>query len=220
MSDDAKMTLYWGSGSPFAWRVQLALAIKRVPHEARLLEFSKGDTRTDAFRRINPRGKVPVLVDGDTVVYESLAVLSYLERRFPEPPLFGTTAAEHGRIWQRVFESDNYGRPALSGVVNPLFSGKVDREAMPAAQTALNEELERTAAWLDEGPWLAGERVSAVDLVAYPGIRTLERALGKPAAKEHGIAMPDAAWWKKITAWRDRFAALPGVDETYPPHWR
>jgi glutathione S-transferase len=220
MSQDPKITIHWGSGSPFAWRALLALELKRVPHASRLIEFSKGDHRSEAFRQLNPRGKVPVLEDGDTVVYESLAIVSYLDRRFPEPPLFGTTPAEHGRVWQRVFELDNYLRPALSAVVNPIFSSKVDPDAMPGSIAALGDELARAATWLGEGPWLAGDRVSAVDLVAYPGIATLDRALGKPTATEHGIAIPNTEWWTALQAWRDRFAALPGVDRTYPPHWR
>jgi glutathione S-transferase len=220
MSDDATITLHWGSGSPYAWRAQLALELKRVPYASRLIEFSKGEHRTEAFRRLNPRGKVPVLVDGDFVVYESLAILSYLDQRFPEPPLLGTTAAEHGRIWQRVFELDNYVLRTASSVVNPLFSGKADRETLEGAMTSAWAELERVAGWLDAGPWLAGERVSAVDVVAYPGIQTLERAFGKPIASELGVGLPDTRWWNELTAWRDRFAALPGVENTYPPHWR
>ena len=220
MSEASKITIHWGSGSPYAWRALLALELKRVPYDSRLLEFSKGDTRTDAFRKLNPRGKVPVLVDGDTVVSESLAIVAYLDRRFPEPPLFGTTPAEHARVWQRVFELDNYMRPAVSAVINPIFSGKVDGDALPSAVSALHEELERLASWLDAGTWLGGDRVSAVDLVAYPGIKTIERAYGKPVAVEHGVALPDTDGWKKIAAWRDRFSALPGVENTFPPHWK
>jgi hypothetical protein len=88
--------LYWGSGSPFAWRVMLTLEVKGLLYESKLLEFSKGDHKTPPILQLNPRGKVPTLKDGDFVVYESLAIMSYLDRKYPATPLFGTTAEETG----------------------------------------------------------------------------------------------------------------------------
>ena len=49
--------LFWASGSPYAWRVQLTLEHKRVPYESRLLSFSNGDTKSDWFRALNPRAR-------------------------------------------------------------------------------------------------------------------------------------------------------------------
>ena len=63
--------LYWGSGSPFAWRVMLTLEVKISTYESKLFEFSKGEHKTPGYLRLNPRGKVPTLKDGDFVVYES-----------------------------------------------------------------------------------------------------------------------------------------------------
>jgi len=73
--------LYWGSGSPFAWRVMLTLEVKGLAYESKLLESSKGEYKTPAYLRLNPRGKVPTLKDGDFVLYESLAIMSYLDRK-------------------------------------------------------------------------------------------------------------------------------------------
>jgi glutathione S-transferase len=64
------------SGSPFAWRVQLALEVKGVPYVTRILERSKGEHRAPEYLAINPRGRVPTLRDGDTVVCESIAILA------------------------------------------------------------------------------------------------------------------------------------------------
>ena len=93
--------LYWGSGSPFAWRVMLTLEVKGLTYDSKLLEFSKGEHKTPAYLRLNPRGKVPTLKDGEFVVYESIAIMAYLDRKYPDPPLFGKTAEEAGLIWQR-----------------------------------------------------------------------------------------------------------------------
>jgi len=90
--------LYWGSGSPYSWRVQLALEYKRIPYESHVLQFSKQEHKSPQMLRMNPRGRVPVLKDGDFVVFESLACLLYLDRKHPEPPLFGRPLLRTMRI--------------------------------------------------------------------------------------------------------------------------
>ena len=116
--------LYWGSGSPFAWRVMLVLELKRLPYDSKLLEFSKDEHKAPAYLKLNPRGKVPTLKDGDYVLYESLAIMSYLDRKYPDPPLFGNTAEETGLIWRVLAECESYIVPAGDRVVRPLFFGK------------------------------------------------------------------------------------------------
>jgi len=71
--------IFWGSGSPFSWRVLLALAVKNIPYESKLVEFSKGMHKSPEYLKINPRSKVPALRDGEFTLYESLAILQYLE---------------------------------------------------------------------------------------------------------------------------------------------
>ena len=59
------LILYYGSGSPYAWRAQFALEHKALPYELKVLSFSAGDTRKPEFIALNPRHQVPVLVDGE-----------------------------------------------------------------------------------------------------------------------------------------------------------
>ena len=130
--------LYWGSGSPFAWRVMLTLEVKGLAYESKLLEFSKGDHKTPAYLKLNPRGKVPTLKDGDFVLYESLAIMSYLDRKYPDPPLFGKTAEETGLIWRALAECECYMLPAGDKLVRPIFFNKgLDKveEIQQAAET-------------------------------------------------------------------------------------
>ena len=68
------LEFYWGSGSPYSWRVLLALEYKGVPYESHVLQFSKQEHKSPQMLRMNPRGRVPVLRDADFVVYESLAI--------------------------------------------------------------------------------------------------------------------------------------------------
>ncbi|MFV2001766.1 MAG: glutathione S-transferase family protein, partial [Paracoccaceae bacterium] len=96
------------SGSPFAWRASLALMIKGLDYEDRLLDAGKREHKEPWYLALNPRGKVPVLKDGDTVVCESAAIMAYLDARHPEPPLFGKSAGQSARIAQLASEILNY----------------------------------------------------------------------------------------------------------------
>jgi glutathione S-transferase len=81
------LRFYCGSGSPPAWKVWLALEHKQIPYELVLLSFQDGDLKKADFLAKNPRGKVPLLEDGAFLLWESAAILEYLEERFPERPL-------------------------------------------------------------------------------------------------------------------------------------
>lgn len=113
--------LFWISGSPYAWRVQLALEHKGVQYTSRRMDLAKQENRSPTFLTLNPRGKVPVLKTGGTTLYESVAIIAFLDRAHPAVPLFGRTDQEHGRIWQRVSEFENYTRDLLDRkIVRPL----------------------------------------------------------------------------------------------------
>ena len=103
--------IYWGSGSPYSWRVLLALAYKRLAYDSHLLQFSKQEHKSPQLLRMNPRGRVPVLKDGDYVVFESLACLLYLDRKYPDYPLFGTSAEEAGTIMLSLIHISEPTRP-------------------------------------------------------------------------------------------------------------
>ena len=86
--------LYWGSGSAYCWRVMLALEHKRLPYQSYRLHFDRQEHKAPQMLAMNPRGKLPVLRDADYVVFESVAVLYYLDRKYPDPPIFGITPEE------------------------------------------------------------------------------------------------------------------------------
>ncbi|MEM6296453.1 MAG: glutathione S-transferase family protein [Myxococcota bacterium] len=217
------MKFYWGSGSPFAWRAMLALIVKGVEFEDELLQFSKKEHKTPEYLAINPRGKVPALVDGDTVVTESLAILAYLDRKVPSPPLWGETAADAGRIARLVAEHENYLGKAALGALGPVFRGKAGEqaEAVRASNKELRGELDRFEAALGEGPWFGGANVSAADVVLYPTLMLIERVGAHPDSTEHALDFPALAEsHPALNAWKERFTALPGVERAHPPHWK
>jgi glutathione S-transferase len=212
----------WGSGSPFAWRVLLTLEVKGLAYESRLIQFSRGEQRSPEHLALNPRGKVPVLRDGAYVLSESLAIMACLDRRQPEPPLFGSTAEETGLVWQAILEFDNHVAPLLRRIVVPVFRGEaLDAADMQAAAGGLDGELRRLAEAVAQHGWLVGARLSAADLAVYPFVEVLLRATGEEAVRAMGLAIvPLAERFPALEDWRQRITALPGYARTCPPHWR
>ncbi len=215
--------LYWGSGSPFAWRVMLTLEVKGLAYESKLLEFSKGEHKTPAYLQLNPRGKVPTLKDGNTVLYESLAIMSYLDRKYPEPPLFGKTPEETGLIWRALLECESYVVSAGNKVARPIFFGKgLDKvEEIQEAAQALRHELKTMDERLARSHWLVGDKISAADIGIFPLIQLLLRAASKEAARPLRLGvLPIGETFPNVAAWLQRIEALPNYERTYPPHWR
>jgi glutathione S-transferase len=214
--------VWWGSGSTPAWRVLLGLAVKGVPREDHLLSFSAGDTRTPEFLALNPRGRVPTIRDGGYVLNESLAILAWLDRKVPDPPLFGQTPEEHGQVWRWCLEYENHGSKAFDAVVRPIVFGRsaAEAEAVRAAIPGLHDELRRLEVALEGTGFLVGERLSAADLVWFCGLSWCVRAASRPAAQafELGV-LPLAERYPRALALARRIEALPDYDTTFPPHW-
>lgn len=217
------LEVYWGSGSPFAWRVMLTLEVKRLPYESKLLEFSKEDHKSPAYLKLNPRGKVPTLKDGDFVLYESLAIMAYLDRKYPDPPIFGRTLQETGLIWRAISETESYLVAAGTKVIVPIFFGKglEKTDEIQAAAAAIRDELKRLDTALAGSVWLVGSSISAADIALFPLIQLLLRAASKDAAKPLNLGFsPLGQTYPNIAAWVKRVEAIPGYEKTYPPHWK
>ena len=215
--------VYWGSGSPFAWRVLLTLEVKQLPYQSHLITFSQQENKSPEYLALNPRGKVPTLKDGDFVLYESLAIMAYLDSKYPEHPLFGRTPQEIGTIWRLISESSSYVCDAIQRITVPVFTERgLDKEAeIQAAATAVATELAQLEAVVTKTPWLAGAAISAADIVVYPWIPSLVRAASKEAAQPLNLPfLPFEARYPHLAAWMKRIEALPGYERTYPPHWK
>ncbi len=105
---------YYGSGSPYAWRVWLALEHKGVSFNLKTMSFDAGDLKTAEFATLNPRRRVPVLVDEDFVLYESAAIVEYIEERWSAgPPLFADNVRKRATQRRHVREADQY----LAGII-------------------------------------------------------------------------------------------------------
>jgi glutathione S-transferase len=217
------LELYWGSGSPYSWRVQLALEYKRLSYESHLLQFSMQEHKSPQMLRMNPRGRVPVLRDGDFVVFESLACLLYLDRKYPEPPIFGRTPEEAATIMRVICEYQAYAESHLMRIVYAVFFENMDErvEETTRAMHIVASEARTIEGRLSASDWLVGDRVSAADMVVFPGIMLLLRAMEKREAGElRSRFLPLETTHPAIARWIGRVASLPGYERTYPPHWR
>ena len=214
--------VYWGSGSPYAWRVLLALEYKRLPYTSHLLQFSKQEHKSPQMLQMNPRGRVPVLKDGDYVCFESLAILYYLDLKYPDPPIFGHSPEEAGTIMRVICEYQAYIEPHLEKITGAVFSRTADlrSDEITRAMHAAASEARTIEARLSRSDWVVGEAYSAVDMVIFPGFQLLKRALERPEAKELASRfMPVEVNYPAVGRWVARIESLPGYERTYPPHW-
>ena len=212
------LTLYYGSGSPYAWRAQLALEHKALAYERKVLSFSGGDTRKPEFIAINPRHTVPTLVDGDFVLYESNAIAAYLDDAYPGrgEPLFPGDARMKATVWRLMMEVDNYVDKAVDGVTTYAFATKPeerDTQKLAAARKAVSDEFAQMTRYI-KGDFLVGP-LSAADFSLYPMVAFMYRTRVKlPDFDADGLLTPELRQWKA------RMDALPYLDKTIPPHWK
>lgn len=215
--------VYWGSGSPYSWRVLLALEHKGLPYASHLLSLDMQEHKSPLMLALNPRGRVPTLKDGDYVVFESLAVMYYLDRKYPARPLFGESAEEGAVIMRVCCEFQAYIEDHVMRVAGAVLmrrgdprSDLVTNSMLVAAGEARTIEMR-----LSKGDWIVGEKPGAADYMIYPCIRLLMRALARPEARELSSRfMPVEANYPALDRWLKRVESLPGFDRTYPPHWR
>jgi glutathione S-transferase len=212
------LTFYYGAGSPYAWRVWLALEHKLIPYERKVLSFAAGDLKQPEFLALNPRGKVPVIVDGALTLYESAAIVEYFEDAYPDygRRLFPGSVADRALIRRRICEADNYLAAAGNRLQRLVLFTKEEEwnaERITAARDELLAELDR---WGREirGDYLAGP-LSAADYTVYPLIALALRCERKKPDLGLRAALP-----ARINSWMQGVEMLPFFPRTWPAHWK
>lgn len=210
------LTLYYMSGSPYAWRVWLALEHKGMPYELKTLSYDAGDFKKPEFANLTPRRKVPVIVDDGFVLSESAAILEYLEEKQPAPPLFSGHIRQRAVQRRLVREADACVSSALEELADAvMFTRPESRspERIAAAAADIKQEL---ALWEPaiSGDYLTGA-LSAVDLTLFPQLALIRR-LGE---RNPGL-LPADLIGPRLAGWLARMDVLPIVRKTWPPHWK
>ncbi|WP_241482710.1 glutathione S-transferase N-terminal domain-containing protein [Leisingera sp. ANG-M7] len=221
------LTIHTISGAPRAWRVLAGLALKGLSWDQNVLSASDGEHKREPFLSLNPRGTVPVLEEGGCVIRDSIAALAWLDRAYPERPIFGSSPDEAAEIWQITMEASSYLRDACHAVLAPVLvqriapvPGSPEEAALKTAAEALHRECRWLEGLLDGRPYLAGDTPSAADAVAFPEIRLIQRAVETrhEVMERLGFGFPPDHY-PRLADWKERMSALPGMAKTLPPHW-
>jgi glutathione S-transferase len=169
----SEIVVYGILGSPFVRSVQMCLEEKQAPY--RMDALAPGAIRGEDHTTRHPFGRVPVIDHGDFRLYETQAILRYLDAVFPDPPLQSDEPRAIGRMNQIIGINDWYFFPKVAAVivfnriVGPVLMGLTPNEAaitdaLPLARTCV-VELDRL---LGEQAFLAGAGLSLADLMLAP----------------------------------------------------
>lgn len=202
--------VFWGSGSPPAWRTLMCVHEKSLKYTSHLLSFGRGDTKSPQFRKINPRGMVPVLTDDGVIVGESLATLIYLERYYPSTPLLPADKKECGRALQLMHEANNVS--SVSGEVvyylrrTPPHA--INVEYLAAKRAAMHQEIALWEGYLEGRTYLVGSSLTLADVSFFPSLAYNVR-LGFNIER-----------YPNLHKYYQTICSRPSVTATWPPHWK
>ena len=205
------LVLYWGSGSPPAWRVLLTLHEKGLPYRSELVSFESGVLKKPPMLALNPRGLVPILLDGSSGVcmHESLSILHYLDTYYTDKALLPADRQLRARALTRMQEANNVSSAAGEVVyyMRRTPPESIDVKYLAVKRAALNDEIALWETYLAGAQFLAGE-LSLADLSFFPSLAYLVR-LGFVLDK-----------FPNLLAFFQRMCARPSVQATWPPHWK
>jgi maleylpyruvate isomerase len=139
------LKLYTYFRSSAAYRVRIALNLKGLPYEALPVHLVKdgGQHLQDDYRRINPAGALPSLVDRDLVLSQSLAIIEYLDESYPYPPLLPGDPAARARV--RAIALD------VACEIHPLNNLRVLKYLTGQLGVAEDEKLAWYRHWVETG---------------------------------------------------------------------
>jgi glutathione S-transferase len=209
MSD---IVVYGVPGSPFMRAVQMGLEEKKAAYRVQALGV--GESKSEAYLRKHPFGRVPAFEHGNFGLYETQAILRYLDDILPEPPLQPRDPKQAARMNQIIGINDWYFFPKVAAVIvfqriiGPVLLGiKTDdaaiEAAVPMGRTCI-AELDRL---LGGQQFLAGDDLSIADLMLAPQLDFL-------AETPEGKALLAGT---RIEAWLKRMNERPSMQATQRP---
>lgn len=180
--------------------MRIALKEKNLSWEPIFVNLRAREQKRPEFLALNPNGTVPVLRDGDTLLYDSTIINEYLEEQYPEPSLTYPDPARRGRVRQwEDYGDNNFLRPAE----NIFIHNKGWRQFEAADLDRFRQRILESLAYVDKG--LAG-REYLIDRFTYGDIAFAPRVI---LLEELGIAVPRDL--VNVRAWIDRLKKRPSL---------
>jgi len=196
------LTLYDYPDCPFCQKVRVVLAEKDLEYEKVFVDLRKQEQKSPDFLRLNPYGKVPVLIDEDEVMYESTIINEYLEDEYPIPRLMPEDSGGRARV--RLLEDycDNSFIPSTTTLLAQLRKTEAERDGQRVDQA--REDLRRGLYFLSDRlggqEYLVGKEFSLADAAFAPRIMVIGRL---------GVELEPAL--SNVQAWIERIRARPSV---------
>jgi len=207
-----EIVVYGVPGSPFMRSVQMGLEEKAVVY--RVHAMAPRDSKSDAHLKRHPFGRVPAFQHGDFSLYETQAILRYIDDVFPEPPFEPSDPRAVARMNQIIGINDWYFFPKVAAeivgrrIVGPALLGMTTDETAVAAAVPMGRvciaELDRL---LGAQPFLVGDAISLADLMLAPQLDFF-------AATPEGKAMLRGT---RLETWLRRMNARPSMRATERP---
>ncbi len=170
------IVLYDFPECPYAQKVRIVLAEKELEFETRLVDLRKNEQRSAEFLKLNPLGKVPVLVDEDAVIYDSTIINEYLNEEYPNPPLMPEDSYGRAKVRMNEDLADMLFTPRVELLQAELRRGEAERdgEKIRRLQNEILQLFRRLEHPLQSHRFVAGE-FSLADAAFAPGILLLPK---------------------------------------------
>lgn len=196
MNGDVVMKLYFHPLSGHAHRARLFLSLLGQPFELIEVDLAKGEHKQPEFLKLNGFGQVPVLVDGETVIADSNAILVYVARKFGKTDWLPEDAVGGAKVqrWLSVAAGQLAFGPAAARLIT-VFGAKFNADEVIARAHALYNVLDGELA---ARKWLAADHITVADVAIYSYTAR---------APEGNI---DLSAYPNVRAWLERIEKLPG----------
>ena len=194
---------------PFGQKVRIALAEKSLTYELVPVDLTQAEQRRQEFLRLNPYAKVPVLIDDETVVYDSTIISEYLDDEYPDPPLLPAIGESSMRARARVLEdfADTSFTPQVGQLMMELAKPEPSRDT--ARLQRLRQSIERVLDYMNRelqgSHFLAGD-FSVADIGFAPRLLVL-----KDLGIDAGMNRVNVEGWIKRLLDRSSVHTLQGV---------
>jgi glutathione S-transferase len=199
------LVLHSHSLSTFTRRVRIAVIEKSIEIEVVDIDMAARKHREPAYLSLNPYGRVPTLQDGDFILYESSAILGYLESIYPQPALIPQDLRGRALVDMHMKLCDLQMSSATSTIIFAkrfLRPERWDTAAMDKAKVTIEKHLAVLERTLGEREYLVGDRFTLADLCYIPFVQFLPlMAIDAPPA---------------VARWTGRLLARPSALQTAP----